>query len=554
MAAPRHACNGRLLRGMQRPRLHRLTVLALLLPLACAAAGNEGSPSGADPAIATAPVMVDGRLLFRVRGVSAYPSERRAAAIQERIEAAARDETLPLDALKVHDSADSASIAAGEQVIMTVIDADAEIEGVKRQELARALAHRIREAIADYRSDRRPQWLLRQGLYALAATLLLVAALVVVARLGRWLDALMERRLHRHIQGLGIQSFEIVRAERLWAGMRGAVSAGRGLAVSVLLLAHLHFVLSLFPWTRLSATRLLDYVIGPLATMGSALVADTPDLAFLAILSVIVLYLLKLMRFFFDAVEHGSVRLASFEPEWAPPTYKILRVVTIVFALVVAYPYIPGSQSAAFKGISLFLGVAISLGSSSIIANSIAGYTLIYRRAFRLGDRVRIGDMTGDVVEMRVQVTHLRSLKNEEIIVPNSLILAGQVVNYSSLARRQGLILHTTVGIGYETPWRQVEAMLLMAASRTQGLRLEPPPFVLQQSLGDFAVNYELNVYVDEASQMMGYYTALHRNILDVFNEYGVQIMTPAYVADPPEPKLVPKAQWFAGPAQRETR
>jgi small-conductance mechanosensitive channel len=527
--------------------------MVLLWPLACAAKANDDRPDDANAAMVTAPVMVDGRVLFEVRGVSAYPGERRAAAIQERIEAIARDEAFPLDALKVHDSADSASIVAGEQVIMTVIDADAEIEGVKRAELARVLAHRIREAITDYRSDRRPQWLLRQGLYALAATLLLVAALVVVTRLGRWLDALMERRLHRHIQGLGIQSFEIVRAERLWAGMRGAVSAGRGLAVSVLLLAYLHFVLGLFPWTRLSAMRLLDYVIGPLATMGHALVAYTPDLAFLAILSVIVLYLLKLMRFFFDAVEHGSVRLASFEPEWAPPTYKILRVVTIVFALVVAYPYIPGSQSAAFKGISLFLGVAISLGSSSIIANSIAGYTLIYRRAFRLGDRVRIGDMTGDVVEMRVQVTHLRSLKNEEIIVPNSLILSSQVVNYSSLARRQGLILHTTVGIGYETPWRQVEAMLLMAAGRTQGLRPEPPPFVLQQSLGDFAVNYELNVHVDDASKMMGYYTALHRNIFDVFNEYGVQIMTPAYVADPPEPKLVPKAHWFAGPAREET-
>jgi small-conductance mechanosensitive channel len=157
--------------------------------------------------------------------------------------------------------------------------------------------------------------------------------------------------------------------------------------------------------------------------------------------------------------------------------------------------------------------------------------------------------MIGDVMEMRVQVTHLRSLKNEEVIVPNSLILSSQVVNYSSLARKQGLILHTTVGIGYETPWRQVEAMLLMAAERTPGLLREPRPFILQRALGDFAIEYELNVHCDDASAMMALYTALHRNILDVFNEYGVQIMTPAYEMDPQQPKVVPRAQWYASPA-----
>jgi small-conductance mechanosensitive channel len=221
----------------------------------------------------------------------------------------------------------------------------------------------------------------------------------------------------------------------------------------------------------------------------------------------------------------------------------------IAFGVIVAYPYIPGSESAAFKGISLFLGVVFSLGSSSAISNMIAGYTMTYRRAFKLGDRVQIGDVVGDVVEIRLQVTHLRSLKNEEVIIPNSLILNGQVMNYSSLAREDGLILHTTVGIGYEVPWRQVEAMLLTAAARTAGLRQEPRPFVLQRSLADFAVTYELNVYCDDAHRMMPLYTALHRNILDVFNEYGVQIMTPAYESDPAAPKVVPREQWYAPPA-----
>jgi small-conductance mechanosensitive channel len=190
------------------------------------------------------------------------------------------------------------------------------------------------------------------------------------------------------------------------------------------------------------------------------------------------------------------------------------------------------------------------VGSSATIANLIAGYTMTYRRAFRVGDRIKIGDTMGDVTEMRLQVTHLKTIKNEEVIVPNSTILNSEVVNYSSLARRGGLILHTRVGIGYETPWRQVEAMLLQAAARTPGLMTEPPPFIRQQALGDFAITYELNVYTDDAQAMNQIYTGLHRNILDVFNEYGVQIMTPAYEGDPERPKVVPKDQWFSAPAK----
>jgi small-conductance mechanosensitive channel len=228
-----------------------------------------------------------------------------------------------------------------------------------------------------------------------------------------------------------------------------------------------------------------------------------------------------------------------------------VRLLVIAFGVVVAFPYIPGSSSEAFKGVSLFLGIIFSLGSTSIIANIIAGYSMTYRRAFRVGDRIKVGDVVGDVTEVRLQVTHVRTPKNEDVVVPNSVILGNSVVNYSTLAASQGLILHTTVGIGYETPWRQVEAMLLMAAERTSRLKTEPPPFVLQKALGDFAVTYELNVHCDRPGEMNSIYTELHRNILDVFNEYGVAIMTPAYVADPELPKLVPKEQWFAAPARR---
>jgi small-conductance mechanosensitive channel len=174
---------------------------------------------------------------------------------------------------------------------------------------------------------------------------------------------------------------------------------------------------------------------------------------------------------------------------------------------------------------------------------------MTYRRAFRIGDRIKVGNVAGEVIEMRLQVTHLRSPKNEELIIPNSQILNGEVLNYSSLAQSRGLILHTEVGIGYETPWRQVEAMLLLAAERTDGLSRQPSPFVLEKALGDFAVTYELNVYADNATAMPLLYAALHRNILDVFNEYGVQIMTPAYEGDPAEPKVVKPESWYTAPA-----
>jgi small-conductance mechanosensitive channel len=225
-----------------------------------------------------------------------------------------------------------------------------------------------------------------------------------------------------------------------------------------------------------------------------------------------------------------------------------VRLAVVAFALVVGYPYIPGSSTAAFQGITVFIGIVFSLGSSAVIGNIIAGYMMTYRRALKVGDRVKIGDTVGDVIDTRLQVTHLRSLKNEEIIIPNAQIMNGEVLNYSSLAHDKGLILHTEVGIGYETPWHQVEAMLLTAAERTEGLAKEPSPFILEKRLGDFAVTYELNAYCHDVKAMMPLYAALHRNILDVFNACGVQIMTPAYEGDPAEPKVAPPETWHAPP------
>jgi small-conductance mechanosensitive channel len=218
---------------------------------------------------------------------------------------------------------------------------------------------------------------------------------------------------------------------------------------------------------------------------------------------------------------------------------------------VLAYPYIPGSESAAFKGVSVFLGVLLSLGSSSFIANIIAGLTMTYRGAFREGDLIKVGETVGTVQDMRLMVTKLRTPKNETVILPNSNVLNTEVVNYSQLQEAEGLILHSTVGIGYDTPWRQIEAMLLEAASRTEGLRAEPPPFVLQNKLGDFAVEYQINAYWTGQGNLPKIRSDLHAHIQDAFNEHGVQIMSPAYESDPESPKVVPPAKWYEAPAKQ---
>ncbi len=547
---------------MNRRRLGVLLLSAMLIATVAsldAAEIDSGPMSAADleaEMVTTAPVELDGKRLFQVRGISAYPAEQRAERIRGRIEALARNPAFRAEELQRVDSDLGTKIMAGDQLVMVIFDADARNEGVNPHELANANIERIRQVIADYRQGRSPQALLKGAFYTAGGAVALAAAILFLIWLGRRVEKWVAQSFQHRIGTLGIQSFEIVRAERIGSAVRGLLYGIRILAMLFAALAFLSFALAQFPWTRPLTNRLLDWATDPLEMMSQAIISEIPDLIFLVFLFYISRFILKLIRLFFDAVARGTVTLSGFEAEWALPTYKIMRFAIIAFAVVVAYPYIPGSGSDAFKGVSIFIGVIFSLGSSSAISNLIAGYMMTYRRAFRVGDRVQIGDVIGDVIEMRLQATHLRSLKNEEVTIPNSQLLNGQVVNYSLLAARQGLILHTTVGIGYETPWRQVEAMLLMAAERTHGLLREPSPFVLhqQQSLGDFAVIYELNAYCGDAQQMMQLYTALQRNVLDVFNEYGIQIMTPAYRDDPPEPKLVPKAQWYAAPATQDAK
>jgi len=497
-----------------------------------------------------APVTLDGEELFRLRGVSALPAKARAANVHARIVEIAQDPAIDVASGRLDERGDRILLFFGDHEVVTFLPADAEMENVRLHPLAEAALTRVSTAIDEYRADRSPGHLLRVSGILVGISLAAAALYWVILALFRGLDHVLERHVQRKIKQIEQASHRVLDATQIGGWLRGLLHGARAVSLFALVMIWLNTALGLYPWTRALATQLFMLVLGPLKDIAHGIIASLPDLAFLAVLFVVIRFCLQAVRTFFERVHYGWIRLATFDSELAMPTYRIVRVLILVFGLVIAYPYIPGSDSEAFKGMSIFFGVVLSIGSSSFIANIIAGYSLTYRRAFREGDRIRVGDQEGIVLEMRTLNTRIRSLKNEEINIPNSLVLGSPIINYSTYQRDPGVILHTEVGIGYDTPWRQVEAMLLEAAARTEGLKQEPAPFVLQKSLGDFTVVYQINAYCDRAERLGFFYSALHGNIQDVFNEHGVQIMSPNYVADPAQAKVVPPDQWYAAPAR----
>ncbi len=498
-----------------------------------------------------APVMIDDFLVFHVRGIRAYPAKERAHEIARRIKSIAANRQIKTDDIVVVESELMSDIVVGKDRIVGIFDADASLEQVDREILAQAYASRIKEAITRYRNARDPNRIMRGAINSAVLTAALIGILLLLRFLYKNLSSWLESRYKKKIHALKIQSLNIVRAERIWMILTSLLRTLRIIVILLLLYSYLSLVLNFFPWTRLFGQNLAGYILSPLQQIGQAILDYIPSFIFIVIFVIIIRYILKLIRLFFAGLEAETITFHNFDPTWARPTYKLIRGLVIILSAVILYPYIPGANSAAFKGISIFIGIIVSLGSSTAISNIISGYTMIYRRTFKVGDRIRIEDFFGDVKEMRLLVTHLKSLKNEEIVVPNSLILSSSVINYSSLSREKGLILHTNVSIGYDAAWRQVEALLLKAAEKTGGILKEPKPFVLKKSLDDFYINYELNAYVTAPQEMVQTYSELHQNILDAFNEAGVQIMSPHYESDPSGVKVVPKDKWYAPPAKK---
>jgi small-conductance mechanosensitive channel len=492
-----------------------------------------------------APVKVDGRELFNVRGISSFSAEQRAAAISKRIMQAAADTSISADSIRLIVENDHTQIFAGTKFIMNVFDADTGVEGINRELFAQIVSQATTDAIQIYRQNRTRPVLIRKSLNALATMIILTLLIIAILWIFRRIDRGFQKLIKTKIDSVENKSFKLIRANQLWKTYHLAVKILK-IGVIVTIAAFLiNYILSLFPWTNNVATYLLNLILDPLLSLGKGFLDFLPNLVFLVVIILVTRYILKLGKLLFTSLQNSVITIKNFEPEWAMPTFSILRTFIIVFAVIVAFPYIPGSGTSAFKGISVFMGILLSLGSSSFISNMIAGYTMTYRGAFKKGDFIQAGERSGYVQENKIFDTRLLSIQNEEIVIPNSVLLNSNIINYTTKARSESLIIHTTVGIGYETPWRLVDAMLKLAADRTEGLLKQPPPFVLKRSLGDFAITYEINVYCNDTSRMHLYYNALIQNILDVFNQNNVQIMTPAYRRDPEDPKVVPMDKWF---------
>jgi len=501
-----------------------------------------------------APVVVGGKTLFYVeeRIYSFSPADR-ARAIAERIERLYKEPRSSLDAIHVEEEETTAEIVAGDLVIMAVTERDARAAGGDRRELAQEYAGIIRTAAAELRKEHSLKTIALGLLWTLLTTAILLLAFkllkTVFPKLYRRLDSWRGTR----IRSLRIQKLELLTADRITDTLITLAQGARIAVVLILIYFYLSLVFSFFPWTRGWAAILFDYMMRPVKLIWDAIANNLPDFIFIAVILVVAYYGIKFVKFIFAEIGKGTIEIPGFYQDWAEPTYKIVRFLLIAFTAVVVFPYMPGSKSPAFQGVSIFLGVLFSLGSTSAVANIVAGMLLTYTRAFQNGDRVKIGEATGDVLGKTLLVTRIRTIKNVDISIPNAMVLSSHIINYSSSAQEHGLILHTGVTIGYDAPWRQVHELLIAAACDTEHILKEPKPFVLQTSLDDFYVSYELNAFTDQPLFMARIYSDLHQNIQDKFNEAGVEIMSPHYgamrdgnsIAIPPD--YVPK-EYLAPP------
>ncbi|MBL8208334.1 MAG: mechanosensitive ion channel [Blastocatellia bacterium] len=320
-------------------------------------------------------------------------------------------------------------------------------------------------------------------------------------------------------------------ARRLRVAMVALLRVARAVIVLAAVAIFVPVELRLLPWTHNYAPIVQDYMLAPLRSLGNGFVKHLPNLLAILVIGFLAWVLMRIARAVFAEIGRGAIRISGFDQNWSPFTYKIAAFLIWICALLVAFPYVPGSESLAFRGVTIFLGALFSLSSTAVVSNVIAGVILTYTSAFRIGEVIKIGDTIGIATARRLLTTRLRTLKNEEVSIPNAVILNSHVTNFSTIARGEGLILHTTITIGYNAPWKQVHDLLLAAARSTPFVLERPAPFVLQTSLNDYHVSYQINVYTDKPREMLNLYSALHYNIQDQFNAAGVEIMSPGYAS-----------------------
>lgn len=509
-----------------------LLLCPLLIPFAVQAKTQKSAKKAQSPQITAATpkkasVLAHGKPAFEVDALGPYSAAARAAAISQRIAFLAKRPGFNANSLSTVNADGVTTLNADGLVLMTVTDQDAASLGKSRAAAADFYVGRLREAFPAPHRRATLRTILLGILYSVIATAVLFFLFRFLRLIFRKLREKLNAWRGTFIPSLRIQNYELLPSDRI-ADFLILIVRAIALVVSLILIyAWFSLVLGFFPWTRRYAHTLVRYVASTLHMIGDTILKFLPNIFTILIFLVLAFYLIRFMRIIFTEIGKGNITFSGFHVEWAEPTYKIVRFLIIAATAIVIFPYLPGSNSPAFRGISIFLGVLFSLGSTSAVANIVAGVILTYMRAFRLGDRVQIADTVGDVIEISLLVTRIRTIKNVEITIANSMVLSSHIVNFSGSLHDDGLILHTTVTIGYDAPWRKVHELLIAAAQATEGIVASPGPFVLQTALDDFYAHYQINAYTRRASEMSTIYSRMHQNIQDKFYEAGVEIMSP---------------------------
>jgi small-conductance mechanosensitive channel len=511
-----------------------VSILGLIWPVRSIAQEAGSAAENAEIAVENtgAAVEVDGRPILVVYAhIGGFSPKERAAAIEQRIVSLGKDKNIPIESIHPENRGAWTEILIGKDRIMGITDADAKGADRERAELAAEYTEIVRQVVKQYRDDHTFSHLLRGTMYALLTT---VACLLLVIGLF-WARKKLRQRLHARISRAMAGRPAQVSGKRIGQYFKQPLLVISRAAFWIILLAVLQaygtVLLRFFPSTKYTSYQVTNWLFSELAGFGKTVIGYTPNLILLACICLITSYLIRVNQYFFGELRDGKLSIRGFYPDWAEPTAKLVRALILVASVIVAFPYLPGSQSPAFKGISVFVGVLLSLGSTSAVAHGVAGTILTYMRAFQVGDFVRIGDNVGEVIEKTLLVTRVCTQKNEVVTIPNGTVLGGVVVNYSAEARKRGVIFHTVATIGYSAPWRQVHELLISAALATEDVLHDPPPFVLQTALNDFYVSYELNAYTAKPRNMLNIYSILHQNIQDKFNEAGVEINSPHYTS-----------------------
>lgn len=478
---------------------------------------------------------------------SRSPAERAAVATERIDELVRTGRAGPVTTRTVEGST---IVSVGDRDVFAIFPLDVdELAGETRESKAAEAAARLQQAIDEAVELRTPGRILRAFGMSLVATLLAAALLWYLARLYRALSTRVASHAEARVRRLSSGDAILSRASYLLDLLRYAVTGLFIGAALFVIYGWLTFVLRRFPYTRPWGESLRTFLIDRLSALLLQFVAVLPDLFTALVILLIVRFAARFLNTIFQTVEDGRIAIPYVYPETAAPTRRLLTALLWLFGLVVVYPYLPGSGSEAFRGIGVFVGLVVSLGSSGIVNQMMSGLTITYSRALHLGDYVRIGEVEGTVTQLAALSTKLRTPRGEEVTLPNTVVISQITTNYSGGGATEGVYVSTTITIGYDTPWRQVHALLLMAAERTPGVRAEPKPAVWQTALQDFYVAYTLLVSLEQPDRRAPVLHALHANIQDAFNEYGVQIMSPNYEADPGAPKIVRPERWHAAPA-----